>query len=168
MKSLILPASLLVALSAKVVDHYETAAVDVLPKIQNFLIGQIHFSGLGNVAERILEDLRAAKFDNLVGNALHVDARRFLHDLKNVLFGGRIIMNPASAAESAGAVMPARKNELGRRRLVLVERRSEPSAKTVTLRVGERDSHCDEQKYQAEFSEGHVGNIAADDADYTD
>src|SRR5215813_6973939 len=142
---------LLVALAAEVVDHHEPAAVDVLAKIQNFFIGQIHFAGLRNVAEGILEDLRATEFDDLIGNALYVDARRFLHDLKNVLFRGWIIMHPATAAESAGAVVPTRKNELRRWRIVLTERRRKPSAKTITLRVGDRDSHCDQQEYQAEF-----------------
>src|SRR5262245_56910778 len=53
-------------LSTEIVDHHETAAVDVLAEVGNFLFCQSHLSRFGDIAERILEYFRAAQFNDAI------------------------------------------------------------------------------------------------------
>src|SRR5437867_13116891 len=55
-----------VAISVKVIDHEEAAAVDVLAKVGGFLVGQVHLTRLGNVREWVIKQLLTAQLYDAV------------------------------------------------------------------------------------------------------
>ena len=50
-----------VARTIEVIEHNETAAIDVFAKIVHFVIGQRHLSRFGDNGKRIIENFRTAE-----------------------------------------------------------------------------------------------------------
>src|SRR5437667_2920787 len=98
------------------------------------------------MAKRVLEDFGTAEFHDPVREPLHIDSRCFFHDLKNVFFRSRIVVNPSATAEAPGAVVPSSKNELRRWWLVCIEgwSKTKPAAKTIALGIDHRSGQHDQ------------------------
>src|SRR5262249_32891200 len=87
----------------------------------------------------VFKDLRTSEFHDPIRQTIDIDPRRFFHDLKNVLFGCRIVVSP-TATTPAGGVMQPGENKLRIGRLILAGHEGtktiEPVAKsTKSLRV---------------------------------
>ena len=126
----------------EIVHHHETTAIDVFPEIPHFGLGQCQLSGFGHDRKRVVEDFRTSKLHDPVGHIRHINVGRFRNNLREMLVGAGVIVRPSRPAEfSPGRVLPARDDELRRRRLVL----KKEASKTLGRDEGSacKGQHCE-------------------------
>src|SRR5688572_21583912 len=118
--------------AVKVIDDNETAPIDVLPKIDDFLLGQFHLSRFGNIGDGVVKNLRTAQLDKLVRDWFHIDERRLGYQLIEVHLRGRIVVRPACMPdEPVRTKLPPSHDEFGRRWIVI---RNKKSPETLSVR----------------------------------
>ena len=108
----------------------------------------------------MFEDFCRAEVDDLVRLGLHVDSRGLLHKVVEVPLRIGIVMRPSHMPDAAvGTEAPARRDELRRRGLVLLDRESAAESLRRSEVRGKRRDQDDGQLQKA--SAVHV-----DDAEY--
>src|SRR3989449_165574 len=84
--------------AAKIIDHHEAAAIEILPEILNVFRVQLQIAGLAQIGEWILEKIGTVDIHDLVRIGDRVDSRHFLQERGKSFIAKREIMMPRDLA----------------------------------------------------------------------
>ena len=96
-------------MASKIIEHRETAPIEVLAEILLFLLGEIHEPRLGKIEEGIFEDLFAIEPDDLECFHIRSNARDLAHHREEEIFRAGKVVFPGSlpfTIDGAPAVFP--------------------------------------------------------------